>query len=116
MSNSNIDISTFFESDLRVGTVLTVQKLPNARVPAWVLEIDFGPLGIKKSSARITKLYSEVDLIGKQVIALVNVEPRQIGSIRSECLVLGLPESEDMHTTVVLLQPERTVPNGTKVS
>lgn len=116
MSNSEIDISTFFESELRAGTIIGVEALKNARVPAWVLEIDFGPLGIKKSSARITKLYAESDLLGMQIIAVVNLPVRQIGNVRSECLVLGLPASDDPNTEVTLLQPERPVENGTRVS
>lgn len=116
MSSSEINIETFFESDMRVGTILSASPLPNAKVPAWVLEIDFGPLGIIKSSARITKLYSAEALIGQQVIAVVNLPVRQIGSVRSECLVLGLPASEETNTNVVLLQPERPTANGTRVS
>lgn len=116
MSSSEIHIDEFFKSDIRVGTVIDVEALPEARVPAWVLSIDFGPLGIKKSSARITKLYSKSDLIGIQVIAVVNLPPRQIGKVKSECLVLGLPHSEDSDAAVTLLQPERPMPNGTRVS
>lgn len=110
-----IRIDQFFKSDIRAGTVLEVDPLPNARVPAWVLTIDFGPLGIRKSSARITALYNREELLGKQVLAVVNLPPRQIGSIRSECLVLGLPKDDLPDTEVTLVQPERKVPDGTRL-
>ncbi|KAB2814644.1 tRNA-binding protein [Phaeocystidibacter luteus] len=110
------DIHNFFESELHVGTITQVEPLPKAHVPAWVLTIDFGPLGIKKSSARITRLYNAEDLIGQQIIAVTNLPPRQVGKVISECLVLGLPSSDDADTEVVLLQPERPVDNGTRVS
>ncbi|NVK28927.1 MAG: tRNA-binding protein [Flavobacteriia bacterium] len=111
-----IDIQQFFESELHVGTIIEVEALPNAHVPAWVLTIDFGPLGIKTSSARITRLYDKDDLIGEQIIAVTNLPPRQVGKVKSECLVLGLPSTEDSDTEVVLLRPERPVDNGTRVS
>lgn len=109
-------IESFLKSDIRVGTVLSAEELPAARVPAWVMTIDFGSdIGIKKSSARITKLYNVSDLVGRQVLAVVNFPPRQIGKIKSECLVLGLPADENPDTEVVLIQPERKVENGTRL-
>lgn len=107
----------FEKVDIRVGTIISVEALPDAHIPAWVLQIDFGSdVGIKKSSARIAKLYNETDLLGRQILAVVNLEPRQIGKIISECLVLGLPKTTEKDAEVVLIQPEREVPNGLKLS
>lgn len=116
MQEELIDIAQFSKCDFRVGTILSATPLPNARKPAWVLEIDFGPVGVKKSSAQITHHYSPEDLIGQQVIALVNLPPRQIGSIQSECLVLGFPEGKEQNAPVVLIQPERKIENGLKLA
>ncbi len=99
--------------ELRVGTVLEVHDFPEAHKPAYKLTIDFGPeIGIKQSSAQITDLYEKEDLIGRQVVAVVNFPPKQIGPFISECLVTGfyLPEGE-----VVLAVPDRQVPNGAKL-
>ncbi len=102
-----------FESvDIRVGTVITANPLATAVKPAYVLEIDFGHMGIKKSSAQLTALYSPESLIGRQVLAVVNFPPKQIANIMSECLVLGLYATDD---SVVLIQPDRTVYNGCKL-
>jgi tRNA-binding protein len=98
---------------IRVGTILEVAEFPNARNPAYQLLIDFGPeLGIKRSSAQITKLYTEDDLIGKQVVAVVNFPVKQIANFLSECLVLGVVGKDK---EVVLLQPDRIVENGLNV-
>ncbi|HRD53463.1 MAG TPA: tRNA-binding protein [Flavobacteriales bacterium] len=94
------------------GTVLSVMDLPNARVPAYVLTIDFGPLGLRKSSARITVRYGKEELIGQQVIAVLNFPPKQIGGIMSECLVTGFPDSVG---GIVLAQPGQSVPNGSRL-
>ena len=104
--------SDFEQLDIRAGTVTDVQDFPEARKPAWKLWIDFGPLGVKRSSAQLTKLYSKEDLLGKQVIAVVNFPPRQVGPFISEVLVLGIYGNEG---EVILLQPERKVENGGKV-
>jgi tRNA-binding protein len=106
------DVETFFRADLRVGTIVRVAPFPEARTPAWKLWIDFGPeLGERASSARLTELYAADDLEGRQVIALVNVPPRQVGPFLSECLVTGV----DAGDGVVLATVERPVPNGTRL-
>jgi tRNA-binding protein len=103
----------FEKVEMRVGTILEAQDFPAARRPAWQLTIDFGPLGIKKSSAQITDLYAKADLPGKQVIAVVNFPPKQIANFFSECLVLGVVGAQK---EVTLLQPERPVANGLRVA
>ncbi len=103
-------IDDFDVLDIRVGTIIGVQPFPKARKPAFKLEIDFGPeLGIKRSSAQITVHYTPETLLGRQVVAVVNFPPRQIGPFISEVLTLGVP---DAHGEVVLLAPDQTVPNG----
>ena len=100
----------FTKVELRVGRVLSAEPLPQARKPAYVLQVDFGAeLGIKKSSAQLTALYSPQQLVGKLVVAVLNFPPKQIGKLRSEVLVLGFPDAEG---EVVLVQPQREVPNG----
>lgn len=109
-----IEWADFARVELRVGTVLAVNELPNARRPAWVMTVDFGPgLGIKKSSAQITDLYDRASLLGRQVIAVVNFPPRQIGQIMSECLVTGFHREDG---AVVLAVPDQLVPNGAKLA
>jgi tRNA-binding protein len=102
----------FEKVDIRVGTILTVEEFPNARKPSFQLSIDFGELGIKRSSAQITALYKKNDLIGRQIVAIVNFPPKQIANFFSECLVLGVYGSDK---EVILLEPERKVDNGQKV-
>lgn len=102
----------FQKLDIRCGTILEVSEFKEAKKAAWKLKIDFGPLGIKKSSAQITELYSKEGLIGKQIIAIVNFPPKQIANYFSECLVLGISNQDNQ---IVLLQPEQEVPNGNKI-
>jgi len=102
----------FEKIDIRIGTILEVTDFPKAKKPAYQITIDFGELGIKKSSAQVTALYSQDELIGKQVAAIVNFPVKQIANFFSECLVLGVyTDKKD----VVLLQPERKVDNGWKI-
>ena len=102
----------FSKVDLRVGTILEVNDFPEARKPAYQLTIDFGSLGLKKSSAQITTLYRKEDLINKQIVAVVNFPKKQIAKFISECLVLGAVDGKD----VILLNPETKVTNGSIVS
>jgi tRNA-binding protein len=111
--HATIGWSDFERVELRIGTVLEVMEFPEARKPAWKMRIDFGPeIGIKVSSAQITALYTREELIGRQVIAVVNFPPKQIGPFRSEVLVTGFHDEEGR---IVLAMPERRVPNGAKL-
>jgi tRNA-binding protein len=106
-------IDDFLKLDIRIGTVLEAEPFPEARVPAIKLKIDFGPLGIKRSSAQITKRYTPEAMIGRQVVAVVNFPPRRIAGFESEVLVLGgVPEKGD----VILLRPDEHTPNGTPIA
>ena len=105
------NIDDFLKLDIRVGTIVEVKEFEKAKKPAYQLKIDFGSLGIKKSSAQITALYSKEDLIGKQILAVVNFPPRQIADFLSEVLVLGTYSEEG----VVLVVPEQKVKNGDKL-
>ncbi|MCK5400740.1 MAG: tRNA-binding protein [Flavobacteriaceae bacterium] len=111
MSNT-ITFEDFTKTDLRVGTIIEVNDFPEARHPAYQLSIDFGELGIKKSSAQITSLYSKEDLLNRQVVAVVNFPKKQIAKFMSECLVLGAVKDKE----VILLNPEVKVKNGSTVS
>src|SRR6056297_1027054 len=103
----------FLQVELRAGTVTEVRDFPEARRPAYQLGIDFGPeIGTKKSSAQITDLYTKEELLGKQVIAVVNFPPKQIGTFMSECLVTGFYRDDG---AVVLTFPAKQIPNGTKL-
>ena len=109
---NQISWDDFAQVELRVGTIVEVADFPEARKPAYKLTVDFGPLGVKRSSAQITALYAKEELIGCQVIAVVNFPPKQIGPYLSECLVTGFP---DENGRVVLAKPERKVPDGAKL-
>jgi tRNA-binding protein len=105
----------FEKVDMRVGTIIEVTDFPAAKKPSYKFKIDFGSLGVRKSSAQITSLYkNKEDLIYRQVIAVVNFPPKQIADFMSEVLILGV--IIDRNEEVVLLQPERKVPNGLKIA
>jgi tRNA-binding protein len=102
----------FERVELRVGTVVAVEGFPEARKPAWKLTVDFGEFGVRRSSAQITTLYGKEDLVGRQVIGVLNFPPKQIGPFRSEVLVTGFVREDG---AIILAQPERPVPNGAKL-
>lgn len=103
----------FDRTDMRVGTIVEVNDFPEARKPAFQLTIDFGPeIGIRKSSAQITKRYQKEDLINRQIVAVVNFPKKQIGKFMSECLVLGAVGEEG---DVILLAPDFKIPNGLRI-
>ncbi len=104
--------SDFDAVDIRVGVVTDAREFPEARRPAYRLWIDFGPLGLKRASAQITRHYQPEQLIGRHVIAVVNFPPRQVGPFLSEVLVLGAYDAEG---AVVLLEPERAVAPGSRI-
>ena len=107
---TEIQFEDFMKLDIRVGTIVAARPFPKARKPAFKLEVDFGDdIGIRKSSAQITAHYDCDELIGKQVIAVVNFPSRQIGPFMSEILTLGVPDADG---EVVLVQPSQRVPDG----
>lgn len=108
-----ITFEDFLKVDIRVGTVIEVNDFPKARKPAYQLKVDFGALGIKKTSAQITDLYTKEELLHKQVTAIINFKPRQIANFMSEFLVLGIYNADG---NVVLLQASKKVKNGEQVS
>jgi len=111
---NTIDWADFEKVELRVGTVIEVEDFPEARKPAYRLKIDFGEaIGLRKSSAQITDIYQKEDLVGRQVIAVVNFPPKQIGPMLSECLVTGFHREDGV---VVLAGPDSKVPNGAKLA
>jgi tRNA-binding protein len=110
----DIEFDDFSKVDFRLGTIIDVMDFPKARKPAYQLTIDFGELGIKKSSAQITDLYTRTELLNKQIIAIVNFQKKQIANFFSECLVLGI---ENNQQRIVLLNTSKTdLKNGTKIS
>lgn len=108
-----ITFDDFLKVDFRIGTIIEVHDFPKARKPAYQLLIDFGALGVKKSSAQITDLYTKEDLLNKQVCAIINFKPRQIANFLSEVLVFGVYNTDGK---VVLLQASKAIKNGTQVS
>ncbi|MBI4148114.1 tRNA-binding protein [Candidatus Woesearchaeota archaeon] len=109
---SQITWSDFERIDLRVGTIVEVDDFPEAKKPAYKLLIDLGDLGLKKSSAQITKVYQKHELVGKQVVCVTNFPPKQIANFVSEVLTTGFSNERG---EIVLAQPERKVPNGAKL-
>lgn len=107
-----ISWNDFEKIEIITGTIIEAKEFPKAKKPAYKLTIDFGGFGIKQSSAQITKFYSAEELIGQQIIAVVNFLPKQIADFRSECLVLGI---YDENKDVVLIQPKHSVSNGLKI-
>ena len=107
-----IQFSDFLKIDIRAGTIINAKDYPEAKKPAYKLEIDFGELGVKYSSAQITHHYTKEQLIGKQVIAVINFPKKQIGKFMSEVLVLGFPDENDK---VCLVEPNIKIPNGNKL-
>jgi tRNA-binding protein len=102
----------FMNVEMRVGTIISAEIFEEVRNPAYKISIDFGEFGIRKTSAQVTALYQAEELIGKQVVAVINFPPKQIATMMSECLVLGgIGDNKE----VTLLQPERTVKNGTRI-
>ncbi len=107
-----ISFEDFSKVDIRIGTIIEVSDFEKARKPAYQIKIDFGELGIKKTSAQITVLYSKSDLLNKQVLAVVNFKPKQIANFMSECLILGIQTGKE----VTLLQAKNPIINGSVVS
>ncbi|MDC6363168.1 MULTISPECIES: tRNA-binding protein [Flavobacteriaceae] len=111
-SNRNLSWDDFQKVQMAVGTIISAEVFKEVRNPAYKMIIDFGELGKRKTSAQITKLYKPEELIGKQVVAVVNFPPKQIATMMSECLVMGgLGDDKE----VILIQPERKVKNGTRI-
>ncbi|MFT5216237.1 MAG: tRNA-binding protein [Glaciecola sp.] len=110
--SATINFEDFTKVDLRVGTIIEVNDFPQARNPSYQLIIDFGDLGIKKTSAQITTIYTKEELVGRQIVATINFPKKQIANFMSECLVMGVVDGKD----VILLKPEQKVKNGSTVS
>jgi len=111
MKPAIISFEDFQKVDIRVGKIIEVHDFPKAKNPAYQIKIDFGGLGVKQSSAQITALYTKEQLLNKEVLAVVNFEPKQIANFLSECLILGIQNGKE----VVLLRPEQSVSIGTPV-
>ena len=112
--SATISFDDFLKVDVRAGTIIEALPFPEARKPAYKLKIDFGPeLGIRRSSAQVTAHYDTAGLVGRQVAAVVNFPPRQIGPFMSEVLTLGFA---DERGAIVLIEPDRPVPNGSRMS
>lgn len=112
MNSNALSWDEFMRIEMRIGTVISAEPFPEVRNPAYKITVDFGEFGIRKTSAQVTTLYKPEDLIGKQVVAVINFPPKQIANMMSECLVLGgIGDNKE----VTLLQPERAVKNGTRI-
>jgi tRNA-binding protein len=112
-ASAPITFDDFLKTDIRIGTIVSAEAYPEARKPAYKLKIDFGPaIGVKQSSAQITTHYRLDQLVGRQVAAVVNFPPRQIGKFMSEVLTLGFPDAQG---EVVLFAPDQAVPNGSRL-
>nr|WP_299070112.1 tRNA-binding protein [uncultured Allomuricauda sp.] len=112
LGNNVIQWDDFTKVEMRIGTVISCEVFDSARKQAYKMNIDFGEFGIRKTSAQITKLYRPENVIGKQVVAVLNFPPKQIANMMSECLVLG---GVGENNEVTLIQPERTTKNGTRI-
>ena len=112
MEKETLTWNDFMKVEMRVGTILSTEVFKKARNPAYKITIDFGTYGIKKTSAQVTKLYTPEDIIGRQIVAVVNFPPKQIANMMSECLILGAIGKDK---AVTLLAPEREVKNGTRI-
>lgn len=109
-----IDWDDFQKVELRIGTIIETKEFPEARKPAWKLTVDFGDeTGVRRASAQVTDLYSQEELIGKQVLGVVNFPPKQIGPFMSECLVTGFVQEDG---SVVLAVPDKPVANGLRLA
>jgi len=108
-----ISFEDFTKVDIRIGTIIEVKDFPKANKPAYQLIIDFGRLGIKRSSAQITELYTKEELLNRQITAIVNFKPKQIANFKSECLVLGVANNDG---DIVLLQASDKAKNGTQIN
>lgn len=112
INENQLTWNEFINVEMRVGTIISAEQFKEARNPAYKMVVDFGEFGKRKTSAQITELYNAEEIIGKQVIAVVNFPPKQIANIMSECLILGgVGETKE----VTLIQPERKVENGTRI-
>jgi len=107
-----ISFDDFSKVDIRIGTIIKINEFPKARKPAYQITIDFGALGIKKTSAQITTLYTKNELVDKQVLAVINFKPKQIANFMSECLILGIQKDNE----VVLLKSNDKINNGMQVN
>ncbi len=109
-----IDWNDFAKVELRIGTIIEVEEFPEARKPAWKLTVDYGDeIGVRRASAQLTDLYSRKELVGKQVLGVVNFPPKQIGPFMSECLVTGFVQGDG---SVVLAVPDKPVTNGLRLA
>ncbi len=110
--NNSLSWEDFSKVEMRIGTIISAEIFKEARNPAYKITIDFGSFGMRKTSAQITELYAPDEIIGRQVVAVINFPPKQIATMMSECLVLGGLGGEK---EVILIQPDRKVENGTKI-